>query len=259
MDFKFITYEKRGRVGHITINRPERLNAVHPPASGELRRAFEDFRDDPALLVAILTGAGDRAFSAGNDLRYTAEHGRLTRESHKVPFGGITADFTCWKPIIAAVNGYALGGGLELAIACDIIVAAEHAEMGAPEPLVGLLGLAGGVHRMVRQVPLKTAMGILLSSKRMTAQEAYRLGLVNEVVPLVELMPTAERWASDIMAGAPLSIRATKQMATEGLGRPLEEAMNGHYSEFEKALESDDWVEGPKAFAEKRPPKWTGA
>ena len=112
---------------------------------------------------------------------------------------------------------------------------------------------------MVRQVPLKAAMGILLSSKRITAQEAYRIGLVNEVVPLAELMPTAQRWASDIMAGAPLSIRATKQMATEGLGRPLEVAMNGHYSEFEKALESDDWVEGPKAFAEKRPPRWTGA
>ena len=259
MGYEFIVYEKRGRIAYLTINRPDRLNALHPPANSEIRDAMTDFRDDPDAWVAIITGAGERAFSAGNDLKYTAERGRHTRPVGSAPFGGITSDFECWKPIIAAVNGFALGGGLELALACDIIIAAEHAEVGLPEVRVGLVAGAGGVHRLPRHVPLKVAMGMMLTGRRIPAQEAYRIGLVNEVVPQSKLMETAEGWASDILKGAPLSVRASKQMALSGLPWPLEIAMGRTYSEHERAKASHDFVEGPRAFAEKRKPNWTGA
>ena len=259
MSYEFILYEKTGRIARITINRPDRLNALHPPANAELLDAFSDFRDDPDVWVAIISGAGDRAFCAGNDLKYTAEHGRYRQRAGHAPFGGLTSDFQCWKPIIAAVNGYALGGGLELALACDIIIAADHAEVGLPEPRVGLVAGGGGTHRLPRHIPLKIAMGMLLTARRIPIQEAYRLGLVNEVVPLAELIPTAERWANEILDGAPLSVRASKQMATAGLGWPLEVALSLNYSEHQLAMASDDFIEGPKAFAEKRKPNWTGA
>ncbi len=259
MGYEFIVYEKRGRIAYLTINRPDRLNALHPPANSEIRDAMTDFRDDPDAWVAIITGAGERAFSAGNDLKYTAERGRHRRPVGSAPFGGITSDFECWKPIIAAVNGFALGGGLELALACDIIIAAEHAEVGLPEVRVGLVAGAGGVHRLPRHVPLKVAMGMMLTGRRIPAQEAYRIGLVNEVVPQSKLMETAEGWASDILKGAPLSVRASKQMALSGLPWPLEIAMGRTYSEHERAKASHDFVEGPRAFAEKRKPNWTGA
>ena len=262
MPYQFIQYETRRRVAQVTINRPDRLNALHPPASVEMREAFTRFRDDPDVLVAIVTGAGDRAFSAGDDLTYAAEHGKPGEpypESDTTPFGGITSNFICWKPIIAAVNGYALGGGLELALSCDIIVAADHALLGLPEPRVGLVAGAGGPHRLPRNLPHKIAMGMLLTGKPITAQEAYTWGLVNQVTPLNELMAAAERWASEILEGAPLSAPASKQMATMGLDLPLEEAMRRRYSEYEKALASEDYTEGPRAFAEKRKPTWKGA
>ena len=261
MTYQFIRYEKRGPVAQVTITRPHRLNAIHPPASAEMREAFADFREDPALMVAILTGEGDRAFSAGNDLKYTAEHGKLGEpypESDRMPFGGITSEFTCWKPIIAAVNGYAVGGGLELALACDIVIAAEHATFAAPEPRVGLVAAAGGVHRLARQAPFKVAMAMLLTGKSITAAEALRWGLANEVVPHDELMAAAERWAREIAECAPLSVRAHKQMATDGMVLGLEEAMRHEFSEMDRVLASPDLVEGPRAFAEKRKPVWRG-
>lgn len=141
MTYQFIRYEKKDAVAYVTIDCPESLNVLHSAANREMRQAFTDFRDDPEALVAILTGAGDRAFSAGNDLKYMAQHGKPGEpypEAHKWPLGGITAEFVCWKPIIAAVNGYALGGGLELAMACDVILAADHAVFGLPEVTVGL-------------------------------------------------------------------------------------------------------------------------
>jgi enoyl-CoA hydratase/carnithine racemase len=259
MAYEFIHYETKGRIAYLTINRPERLNALHPPANLEIHEAMSGFRDDPEVWVAIITGTGERAFSAGNDLKYTAEHGRYRdRQVGRAPFGGITSDFECWKPLIAAVNGFALGGGLELALACDIIVAADHAELGLPEARVGLVAGAGGVHRLPRHIPLKLAMGMMLTGKRIPAQEAYRIGLVNEVVPLSELMTTAERWAGEILEVAPLSARASKQMAMTGLQWPVDVAMNHSYSEHDKMRASDDVIEGPRAFAEKRKPKWTG-
>ena len=259
MSYEFITYEKKERIAYVTINRPERLNALHPPANAELYHAFCDFRDDPDAWVAIITGTGERAFSAGNDLKYTAERSRRDRSREIARFGGITSNFECWKPIIAAVNGYALGGGLELALACDIIIAADHAQVGLPEPSVGLIAGAGGVHRLPRHIPFKIAMGMMLTARRISVQEAHRLGLVNEVVPLADLMPTAERWANEILEVAPLSARASKQMATQGLDWPLDVSLNRTFSEQVKASVSDDFVEGPKAFAEKRKPNWTAS
>jgi enoyl-CoA hydratase/carnithine racemase len=259
MTYEFINYEKKGRIAYVTINRPERLNALHPPANQELYHAFSDFRDDPDVWVAIITGTGERAFSAGNDLKYTAEHGRRDRSLDIARFGGITSNFECWKPIIAAVNGFALGGGFELALACDIIIAADHAEVGLPEPRVGLVAGAGGVHRLPRHIPLKIAMGMLLTAKRIPILEAQKLGLINEVVPLADLMSTAERWANEILEVAPLSARASKQMAMSGLGWPLDVTMSRTFTEYQKVAASEDFLEGPRAFAEKRKPNWKGA
>ncbi len=257
----YIRYEVRGRVAYVTIDRPEVYNALHPPANREMREAFSEFRDDPETLVAIVTGAGDRAFCAGNDLKYHAEKirpGEVYPGADTAPFGGITSGFTCWKPIIAAVNGYAVGGGFELALACDVIVAAESAKLGLPEPRVGVVSTAGGVHRMSRQAPTKIAMGLLLTGRQFTAAEGHRWGLVNEVVPDGEAMTAAERWAAEMLECAPLSLRATKQMAAEGASMPLDEAIATRFPELERAATSEDYVEGPRAFAEKRRPDWKG-
>jgi enoyl-CoA hydratase/carnithine racemase len=256
MAYQFATYEKRGRIAIVTLNRPERMNALHPPAHFELHEIWNDFEADPDLWVGIVTGAGDKAFSAGNDLRFTAEHGRDMVRMAESGFGGLTARTRCWKPILAAVNGYALGGGFEIALACDVIVAADHARLGLPEPRVGLMAGAGGVHRLPRMIPQKIAMGYILTGRHMTAQEAHRLGIVNEVVPLAGLMPAALRWAGEILECAPLSIRASKQAALTGLGHPLDIALGLTYPEAERMRRSEDTVEGPRAFAEKRKPAW---
>src|SRR5262249_11386184 len=160
---------------------------------------FEDYRDDPETWVAILTGAGDRAFCAGADLKEVAD----SNGSADTVWGGITRDFECFKPIIAAVNGVAFGGGTELVLAADIVVAADTARFGLTEPRVGVIAGAGGLLRLPRQIPLKRAMGLILTGGRLDAQEAYSLGLVNEVVPASELMQAAERWAGEILACSP--------------------------------------------------------
>jgi enoyl-CoA hydratase/carnithine racemase len=259
--YRFATYEKRDRVAYVTLNRPEVMNALHLEAHLELKEIWEDFRDDPQVWVAILTGAGDRAFSAGNDLKATAERtaaGTDVQGRERPPFGRITRDFDCPKPLIAAVNGVAVGGGLELALACDIVVAAEHARFGLPEPRVGLFAGAGGIHRLVRQVPFKAAMGLLLAGRLVPAEEAYRIGLVNEVVPLADLLPAAERWAAEILECSPVSVRLTKEAVFAGLTKTVDDAIAGDAERRQRLLSSADYVEGPKAFAEKRKPQWTG-
>jgi enoyl-CoA hydratase/carnithine racemase len=145
-----------------------------------------------------------------------------------------------------------------MAMACDIIIAADHAKLGLPEPKVGLMAGAGGVHRLPRQVPLKLAMGMILSARLITAQEAYRIGLVNEVVPLKDLMATVNQWAEDILACSPLSIRASKEALIRGLGMPLEAALASNFWGQQLLHQSEDYIEGPRAFAEKRPPQWKG-
>ena len=256
MQLEFVRYEKRDHVGYVTINRPEVMNALHPPANEELAKVWADVATDPDVWVAILTGAGERAFSAGNDLKWTATHGMPRMP--KGGFGGIVFRDDIWKPLIAAVNGVALGGGLEIALACDIIVAADNARLGLPEPRVGLMAAAGGVHRLPRSVPLKVAMGMMLTGRQIPAAEAARIGLVNEVVPHAELMAAAERWANEILACSPLSVQASKQAALQGLAFPVAEAMTRQYPLVQKLFTSEDVVEGPRAFAEKRKPAWKG-
>ena len=253
---EFVRYEKRDHIAFITMNRPDVMNSLHPPAHEELDGCWNDLAADDDIRVAVITGAGERAFSAGNDLKWTAQHG--IPKMPRTGFAGITSRFDLWKPVIAAVNGFALGGGLEIALACDVIVAAEHATLGLPEPRVGLLAAAGGVHRLPRHLPLKIAMGMMLTAKPLTAAEAHRVGLVNEVVPAKDLMASAERWAKTIAECSPLSIQATKQAALEGLGKPLREAMFAKYDAIERLWTSEDVREGPRAFAEKRAPVWKG-
>src|SRR5256884_7707746 len=223
MPFDFVRYEKRNRIAYVTINRPEIMNALHPPANDELSAVWDDFAADPDSWVAILTRAGERAFSAGNDLKWTATHGMPRMP--KGGFGGIVFRDDIWKPLIAAVNGVALGGGLEIALACDIIVASDNARLGLPEPRVGLMAAAGGVHRLPRHVPLKLAMGLILTGRQIPAAEAARIGLVNEVVPQATLMETAERWAREILECSPFAVQASKQAALQGLGPPPAEAV----------------------------------
>ncbi len=262
MSYELIKVEKRDHLTIVTINRPEVMNAINPPTSEEMGRAFNEFDEDPDAWVCIITGAGDRAFSAGNDLKYQARHGAeavaRAAEEIKGGFGGNTSRFDCFKPFIAAVNGLALGGGFEIALACDIIIAAESAGLGFPEPRVGLMPGAGGVHRLPRQIPYHLAMGMIMTSKRITAQEALQYGIVNEVVPLEDLIPTAEKWANEIMKGATLAIRASKEATIKGLNLPLEEAIPRVFPGMAKMHNSEDLIEGPKAFTEKRPPQWKG-
>jgi len=262
-NYQYVLYEKKGHIAYVTINRPEVMNALHSDANRELTEVFTDFKDDDNTWVAILTGAGERAFSAGNDLKATAaatakgESFVAQAADRPVYFGGIIG-LQCNKPIIAAVNGVAAGGGFEIALACDLIIAAEHARFALPEPRVGLMAAAGGMHRLPQQLPLKLAMGLLLTGKWLSAQDAARFGLVNEVVPAEQLMATAERWANEILECSPLSVRLTKESVLAGLALSVEDAMAADRERLRTLFSSQDFREGLRAFAEKRKPNWTG-
>src|SRR6202008_466838 len=173
---------------------------------------------------------------------------------------GLTSRFDCDKPIIAAVNGVAMGGGVEIALACDLIIASENATFALPEPRVGLAALAGGLHRLPRQIGLKRAMGMILTARRVSAREGHEFGFVNEVVPQGEALAAAERWAETICKNSPMSIRASKQAIRKGLEVPFEQAMvdQRDYPAVKAMAASQDYIEGPKAFSKKRPPKWLG-
>lgn len=257
MPFQFISVETSDHITTVTIKRPEVMNALHPPANAELGRAFDAFAADDDAWVAVVTGSGSRAFSAGNDLKVAASGEIFDLEWHG-GFGGITNRHDLFKPVIAAVNGFALGGGFEIALACDIIIAAENATFGLPEPRVGFVAGAGGIHRLPRYIPQKIAMGMLLRGKPIDAAEAYRLGLVNEVVPQDALLDAAREWANEIGKCAPLSVRLSKQAALMNLHLPLEQAMNTPVPLTEVYRNSEDHKEGPLAFAEKRKPVWKG-
>ena len=261
-DYEFILYEQRDHVATVTLNRPEVLNAIHPPMAEELADAWERIRDDDSVWVGVLTGSGARAFCAGADLKWRAAAGEAARSHNRAEASGAARGFQrgrdCYKPLLAVVNGYAVGGGLELVLGCDLVVAAEHAQLGLPEARRGLLADAGGIHKLVRRLPWSAAMQLILTGELISAEEARRIGLVNQVVPAEGLQATAEQWVEAILACAPLALQAGKEAAVRGSELPLWEAVNTRFPLAERMYESDDFIEGPKAFAEKRKPVWKG-
>ncbi|OSJ36852.1 enoyl-CoA hydratase [Bradyrhizobium japonicum] len=259
MNLRFSKVERKGPLTVVTMSRPEVYNALHIDADIELNNVFDDFSNDPEQWVAIITGAGERAFCAGNDLKWQATGGKRGWDD-KGGFAGLTSRFDCDKPFIAAVNGVAMGGGFEMALACDLIIASENATFALPEPRVGLAALSGGLLRLPQQIGVKRAMGMILTGRHVSAREGFELGFVNEVVPRGEALAAAERWAETICKNSPMSIRASKQTTQRGLGVSLEQAMTEQrdYLAVKAMMESQDYIEGPKAFAQKRPPKWLG-
>jgi enoyl-CoA hydratase/carnithine racemase len=241
----------------ITLNRPEKLNAITPAMHVALAAAFDRFAADDALHVAIVTGAGTRAFCAGSDL------GAFDASSPypATGYAGLAERWDLAKPVIAAVNGLALGGGFELALACDLIVAADCAVFGLPEPKVGLIAIGGGIHRLARQVGLKRAMDMLLTGRNVPAAEGLEQGFVNRVVAPDQVMPAAQALAAEVIANAPLAVRLTKALALWGLDQPtLADALAGQVAHpaFAAWRGAEDTAEGPRAFAEKRRPVWQG-
>lgn len=258
--YEFIKTEVEGPLFIVTINRPDQLNCLHPMGNAEMGKAFDEFAANPDLWVAIVTGAGEKAFSAGNDLKFAASGQKSPVPMPASGFGGLTSRYDLYKPVIAAVNGFAMGGGFEIALATDIIIAAENAKFALPEPRVGFAALASGMHRLPREVPLKKAMGMMLTGRHVPAAEGYELGFVTAVVPHADLMKEARRWADMILECSPMSIRATKQVVTRSLDVPVLEAgmKNMRYPAYVALVNSEDTIEGPKAFAEKRKPNWKG-
>ena len=256
MTYKHCSVSVDAHIMTVTINRPERRNALHADASHELGAIFDAFESDPQLWIAILSGTGDKAFCAGADL-VTASSG----DKPPVPetgFAGLVSRFDRRKPVIAAVNGMAMGGGFETALACDIIVAADTASFGLTEPRVGLAALGGGIQRIVEELGPKRAHALLLTGRKITAQEAHTMGLVAEVVAGDQLMATARRWAEEIMECSPASIAATKAVIQSVDGNSVQQSIKDMFQlpEVRSLLTGPDAREGPKAFAEKRKPNW---
>ncbi|MBV9842304.1 MAG: enoyl-CoA hydratase/isomerase family protein [Sphingomonadaceae bacterium] len=258
-----IIVERDGAVTTVTLNRPHVLNAMDTPMHHALQAAFDAFAADRSQRICVVTGAGERAFCAGSDLKYATEMAAAGRREEMVypanGYAGLTQRFDLDKPIIAAVNGIALGGGFEIALACDLIIASDTARFGLPEPLVGAMALGGGVHRLARQIGLKQATGMVLTGRSIDAREALRLGVVNEVVAASDLQDAVGRWVEAILRCSPAALAASKQSMMRGLDEPsLGAAMERqeNYPAFVALRQSPDSKEGPRAFAEKRAPRW---
>ncbi len=258
-----VTYEKKGKIAVFTMNRPQAMNSLGGEVVNLLLQSLLDFRDDPALWVGVLTGSGDKAFCVGADLKSWAQSGlpRMSREGKPDianTWHQLTHSLKLYKPLIAAVNGYALGGGLELMLLCDIRIAAEHARFGLPEIKRGFMPGGGGTQRLIRMLNWCHAAQILLTGKPLSAEDAYRVGLVNQVVPLERLMPTALEWAEGIAEAAPVSVRAVKEAMARGINLTLEDALAMERELTVGIRNSEDFAEGVRAFAEKRTPQWKG-
>ena len=261
MNYDYIRVTTQASVTTVTLNRPEVLNAIHRPMHDELEAAFDAFAAADDQYVCVVTGAGERSFCAGSDLKAAAKTGVIAGSYPRHGYAGLIERHDLAKPVIAAVNGVAFGGGFEIALACDLIIAADTARFALPEPLVGAVALGGGLHRLARQIGLKAAMGMILTSRRVDAAEGLRLGFVNEVVPAAELPAACQRWCDEILRGAPLAIRASKETVMRGLDEAsLEDALHNQqsYPAFTRWRNAEDTREGPRAFAEKRPPVWRG-
>lgn len=253
--YEFVNVSYEGHLLVVEINRPEVYNALHYPAHLELASVWDDYAADPALWVAILTGAGEKAFCAGNDLKYTATGGK--KGETPAGFGGLATRFDLEKPIIGAVNGVAMGGGMEVALCCDILIAADTARFALPEVKVGFFAAAGGVQRLSRQIGRKSALEIMLTGRHVGADEAKALGIVSDVVPHVELMDAARAKADLLLGNSPSSIKATKRVlnqldALEQMQQGL--AISGPV--LDDLQKTADFSEGVQAFVEKRKPDW---
>jgi crotonobetainyl-CoA hydratase/dehydration protein DpgD len=262
--FDTVIYEKRGHVAHITLNRPEVHNAMNLRMHEELGAIWDDFEHDETIWVGVLSGAGQHAFSVGQDLKElvtittAGQRASSFGSRGRAGFPRLTERLELSKPLIAKVSGYALGGGFELALACDIVIAADNASFALPEAKLGLIAGAGGLFRLPRQIPFKVAMGHLLTGRAMSAQRAYELGLVNEVAPLDKLDDCVNSWLADMLRCAPLSLRSIKEVALKTATMDLATAFTTQFPAEAIRRDSEDCAEGPRAFVEKRAPVWKG-
>lgn len=258
-DFKHILVERKGNVLEVHINRPDAFNALHGEAHRELSAVFDAYEADPDLWVAIISGSGSKAFCSGNDLKVTREGGDIS--TPETGFGGLTSRLNREKPIIAAVNGVAMGGGMEIVLACDLVVADQHARFALPEVKVGLFAAAGGIQRLSRQIGHKAAMELILTGRHIGADQAVGLGIINAVTADGETaMDRARELAAEILLVSPPAVRSTKRVLNaleqgEDLGMSLEHGS----AEFFALLETNDAQEGVAAFVEKRAPNWTNS
>jgi crotonobetainyl-CoA hydratase len=256
-----VRFEVVEHVARVTIDRPAVLNAVDGPTHHRLKDIWARIEADSDVRVVVLTGAGDRAFCAGADMSATAiDSTGLEYWAHIDPdgFGGLSLRTTLDVPVIARVNGYAMGGGMEMVLGCDIVIAADNATFALSEPRVGRLPLDGGITQLVRRVPYTQAMGLLLTGRRATAGEMHQMGLVNEVVPADDLDQAVERWVADVLACAPTSVRAIKQVVQRTMHLSAQDARTQRVPALVAALDSHDSKEGVRAFQEKRSPVWSG-
>jgi crotonobetainyl-CoA hydratase len=255
-----ILYDQRDHVARITIDRPDVLNAIDAVAERELQAIWARIEADREVRVVVLTGSGERAFSTGADMKGGSGSSGLEYWAQERPggFGGIALRETLNVPVIARVNGHAVGGGFEMMLGCDIVVAVEEASFGLPEARVGRLPLDGGMTLLQRQIPFRHAMGLLLTGRRIKAAEALAMGLINEVVTRDNLDAAVQRWVDDILACAPLSVRAIKQVARNTAHLTAQQAQAMRLPAVVEALQSSDADEGVRAFVEKRKPLWQG-
>jgi crotonobetainyl-CoA hydratase len=254
-----VRYELAEHVARVTVDRPETMNAIDAATEAELEEIWRRIEGDRSVRAVVLTGAGERAFSAGADMKGASKTGLEYWASPRPNgFGGIALRTTLDVPVIARVNGFALGGGFEMVLGADIVIAAEEASFGLPEPRVGRLPLDGGMVLLQRQIPFKLAMGVLLTGRRLSASEAHTLGIVNEVVPRADLDLAVERWLKEILLCAPLSLRAIKQTVRRTGQLSAQDAQAQRLPAVMECLQSVDGAEGVKAFREKRAPVWSG-
>ena len=257
MSYEFITTEKRGHILIVTMNRPEVYNAVHIDMHTEMSDCWDAFAADDDLWVAVLTGAGDKAFCAGNDLKATAAQGGKRKALVETGFAGLSSRHDLDKPIIAAINGFAMGGGFETALSCDILIASENAKFALPEVKVGLFAAASGVQRLSRYIGRLAAQEMMLTGRTILADEALRLGCVNAVVPQDQLMEAAMAKAEELCAVSPSSVKATKRVLNQMMQGDGMQASIAYSREVIADLsKTEDFKEGVQAFVEKRKPNW---